>query len=295
MPGSILILQACICDTLGQEDRVAVLVGMDGSEGSRTALRWARRFSELMGFKLGAVRSWEYPPTAAMPGGPRPGSQVDTDVVVADELVGWVNEELGAAGQAVDALVERGAPASALLHVAAATRAELIVVGRRGLGAIAGRLLGSVSRRVVEQASCPVAVVPPLRDGDDGPVVVGVDGSSNASAAVDWATRVALAQRCDLVAVHAASIATLDLSFAAVEAMETEGQALVEEQLRPAVEAGAAVRYVVKTLDPRTLIELTAEEGRSRMVVVGTRGQGLGARSCWGARRHLSRNGARTR
>ena len=55
--------------------------------------------------------------------------------------------------------VETGDISSAILKVADATRADMIIMGSRGLGVIKGALMGSVSQKVVEQAKVPVMVV----------------------------------------------------------------------------------------------------------------------------------------
>ncbi len=59
----------------------------------------------------------------------------------------------------VEPEVLEGPAPKAILNVAETRKADLIVVGSRGLGAIRGLLLGSVSERVVRLASCPVLVV----------------------------------------------------------------------------------------------------------------------------------------
>jgi nucleotide-binding universal stress UspA family protein len=62
-------------------------------------------------------------------------------------------------GIEVKTSVVRHSPSRQLLDAGAT--ASMIVVGRRGLGAISGSALGSVSRQVVHHAPCPVVVVPP--------------------------------------------------------------------------------------------------------------------------------------
>lgn len=73
----------------------------------------------------------------------------------------------GAKGRAADASVtdislvfDHGDPAETIMTIAAREQADLVVVGKRGVGAISQILLGSVSRSVVDKAQCPVTVVP---------------------------------------------------------------------------------------------------------------------------------------
>jgi nucleotide-binding universal stress UspA family protein len=96
--------------------------------------------------------------------------------------------------------VVRRYPQSALVE--ASSDAELVVIGARGLTAVARALLDTVAGGLVRQASCPVLVtrgpgVP------DGPVVVGVDGSPNSQAAVDFAFAEADLHGRPLLIVHA--------------------------------------------------------------------------------------------
>jgi maltose/moltooligosaccharide transporter len=59
----------------------------------------------------------------------------------------------------IEQRIVEGSPAEALLEVAGSNRANLIVVGNRGLGAQAGEVLGEVAREVVKNAVCDVMVV----------------------------------------------------------------------------------------------------------------------------------------
>lgn len=251
-----------------------ILVAVDGSEGSAAALRWARRFADQMGASMGAVRAWEYPSSAVLPGGPSLRGQDEVTAEVTSELTRFLRDELAEGAEGVEVIVEPGVADLAVLRAAERWRADLIVVGRRGLGAVAGRLLGSVSRRVVEGAPCPVAVIPSPLGAHEGPVVVGVDGSASAAAAVEWATEVALALSSPMVVVHAVSYELPGSPYSFGDAMDRAGQAIAEEQSRPARDGGVEVRTVVRTLDPRALIPETADELDARLVVVGSRGAG---------------------
>jgi nucleotide-binding universal stress UspA family protein len=76
-----------------------------------------------------------------------------------------------------------GRPASVIVDRAEASRAELVVVGSRGLGPLKSMLLGSVSAEVVDHAPCPVLVV---RRPALGSALLAVDGSASAGAAVTF-------------------------------------------------------------------------------------------------------------
>ncbi|CAL4942014.1 unnamed protein product [Urochloa decumbens] len=71
-------------------------------------------------------------------------------------------------GVSAEAVVVEGEPREALCRAAADMGAGLLVVGSRGLGAIKRAFLGSVSDYCAHHASCPIMVVKPPRDDDDG-------------------------------------------------------------------------------------------------------------------------------
>jgi len=139
-------------------------VGVDGSPCSVKALRWAIIQAQLMGAKVEAVASWQDPVASGY------YSYGYSPVFIDDEdwaaITGKYLQE--AVAGAVDDLhpdvqvvtrVMQGHPAQVLLD--AAVGAQLLVVGTRGHGTLAGMLLGSVSRHCVQHAPCPVVVVPP--------------------------------------------------------------------------------------------------------------------------------------
>jgi nucleotide-binding universal stress UspA family protein len=69
-------------------------------------------------------------------------------------------EELRRSGIQVTALMEQGPTAVTLLHQAERLKADLLIVGSHGRGAMLHLLLGSVSEQVLKKATCPVLVVP---------------------------------------------------------------------------------------------------------------------------------------
>ena len=140
-----------------------IVVGVDGSESSKRALRWAADQAKLVGAELVVVTTWEYPPTLGW--APPYPSDFDPNEDARKALTETVNGVLGPdPGVVVRLTVTEGHPAFVLTE--AAQGADLLVVGSRGHGAFAGMLLGSVSEYCAAHASCPVVVV---RHDEDKP------------------------------------------------------------------------------------------------------------------------------
>jgi nucleotide-binding universal stress UspA family protein len=140
-----------------------IVVGVDGSDGATKALEFAAAEAELRQAQLRIVAAWELPDWryTAPPGFEPVLDPATLDAFrergreVADKALATV-KELSPSLQA-EAVSVQGHPADALL--ARGADAELIVVGRRGLGGFKSLLLGSVSQQVVQHATCPVVVV----------------------------------------------------------------------------------------------------------------------------------------
>ena len=132
-----------------------IVVGVDGSDPSKEALKWAARQAELTGAGLRVVMSWEIPSNAYW--APLPEG-LDFEKETVSALHQEVVDALGESPRVeVEEVVQEGHPAPVLLELA--RDAELLVVGSRGHGQFAGMLLGSVSEHVVAHATCPVVVV----------------------------------------------------------------------------------------------------------------------------------------
>jgi nucleotide-binding universal stress UspA family protein len=261
-------------------DRGRIVVGVDGSEGARTALVWA--------LEEAGRRSVDVEVVAVLP-----VSFYWTDVYVLDApsteaartqaesraraLVDEVRAAMAPLRPAVDVLAVAGAPAAVLVGRAAG--AELLVVGSRGRGTVRGAVLGSVTLHCVAQAPCPVVVVHPSSEAPDVParVVVGVDDSE--------AARFALA-------AAVAQAATLGARVDAVLAYEAPGRrpGPAPEPVRPGTDTGTAARQrgeaiVADVLGPlgRGTVRVVAREGQPRAVLpreaVGARLLVLGSRS----------------
>ncbi|WP_329310024.1 universal stress protein [Streptomyces sp. NBC_01262] len=168
---------------------VPLVVGIDGSEASLEAVDWAADEAlrhEAPLHLLHAAADQEAPDLVAAASErvrkSAPAVRLSSEVLYED---------------AASALIGKGRNALAL------------VLGSRGLGDLAGLLLGSVSLAVAAHADCPVVVV---RGGVEhghgrfGSVVVGVEDGEGSATALQFAFREAHVRRCRLVAVHAWSV-----------------------------------------------------------------------------------------
>jgi len=142
-----------------------IAVGVDGSDASRDALRWAiENASEDDSVR--AVYVWQ------LHRGPRPDVvpvvelqrvRPDADRFVG-EVVDGVIAELDGPLPGIERVSYYGHPGKWLVNLS--DEVDLLVVGSRGLGGFRGLLLGSVSTYVVHHARCPVVVVPVAPIGD---------------------------------------------------------------------------------------------------------------------------------
>jgi nucleotide-binding universal stress UspA family protein len=135
-----------------------VLVGVDGSDNSRKALRWAAAEAQEHGADLVVLNVWEHtipPPAGSLSVSehyvPEPSQQTT------DQLLQEIKEVLGDDPPLlVQPRVKQGNPAKVLIEESA--DADLLVVGTRGHGGFGGLVLGSVSQHVAAYAKCSVTV-----------------------------------------------------------------------------------------------------------------------------------------
>ncbi|MFZ0248716.1 MAG: universal stress protein [Acidimicrobiales bacterium] len=128
-----------------------VAVGFDGSDDSKTALRWAASLAAATQASLKVVHAVGLLEHAKLSG----------QVIPHHDVVREITVEAGMVPSAVEWLVIDGDPCSALLRMSEEPYSvDLIVVGTRGSGKHSGTLLGSTSLELVEHSSIPVAIVP---------------------------------------------------------------------------------------------------------------------------------------
>ncbi|GAB3309859.1 universal stress protein [Geodermatophilus aquaeductus] len=224
-------------DTLSAQQSVSdepVVVGVDGSPQARAALRAA--LAAAAGRSTGLVALSSYSADLYWLGGDGVLASVVDGVRestrrLTEELVASVRAEVRGAGDVpVSVEVTSEGPASGL--VARSAGAQLVVVGNRGRGAVRSALLGSVALHTVTHAHCPVLVVHPSAgrpEGNRPRVVVGVDGSETARAALATAVEEAVraGAALDVLAVYALTDYWTDLATMILPSREA-----IREQLR---------------------------------------------------------------
>jgi nucleotide-binding universal stress UspA family protein len=133
------------------------VVGTDGSEAADRAVREAVRLATKTSARL--VFVYVRAPLGPL-GDPVFQRHLTEQMAHARPAVERAETEANAAGVRCESEILEGDAAEALLDLARIRSAELIVIGTRGLGAIAGKLLGSVSHAIIAGADRPVVVVP---------------------------------------------------------------------------------------------------------------------------------------
>ncbi|MDX1660620.1 MAG: universal stress protein [Gemmatimonadota bacterium] len=141
-----------------------ILVAVGESEAARRELAWARFLAGRFGADVIALHA--VAPSYLAPLEITANTLASVDLEASRKAAReWIAEEAAAAGFGPDEAtirVEVGDPAHEILAVAAAIGADLVVMGSRGAGALAGGLAGSVARAVLRRGHDPVLVVGPL-------------------------------------------------------------------------------------------------------------------------------------
>ena len=254
-----------------------IIVGIDGSENSRTALRWAAAEARLRAahLKILTAYSWTWPDEfdglSELPEGLGQRFEEVASEAIAEARV--LEPGVEVTGAAVP-----GDPAAALLE--AGRTAAMVVVGNRGHGGFASLLLGSVSQQVATHAAGPVVVVRGRTDAPPGPIVVGVDGSPSAQRALELGFEEAYRRDCELVAVRSYPVPFPPRGNAVPPLLYDEDSVskAAADDLNAALapwrdsKPTVPVRAVVGPGSPaKNLVDLSSDAG---LLIVGSRGHG---------------------
>jgi nucleotide-binding universal stress UspA family protein len=151
---------------MASDDIGRIVVGVDGSDGSRRALAWAADEARLRKCFVVAIHAYTIPPLlmapdalAGVPAAPitDPGL-IERLEEAAEKLLAQEIERVDSDDLTIEGRVVSGPAAEALIQ--AAHEADLLVVGTRGLGGFRELLLGSVSHQVAHYSPHPVVIVP---------------------------------------------------------------------------------------------------------------------------------------
>jgi nucleotide-binding universal stress UspA family protein len=156
-PGPVAVIHDAVTTSTGP-----VVVGVDGSATSRAALEYAFAAADARKVPLIAVHCWTDPsidgPVPAYSAGVVTVQQIQDEerALLDSELADWVKRYPDVR---VQEAVIHDRPAAGLMDYA--PFAQLIVVGSRGHGGVAGMLLGSTGQALIAHGTCPVVIVRP--------------------------------------------------------------------------------------------------------------------------------------
>ena len=256
-------------------DHPPIVVGVDGSVGSRAAVGWATDEATRRGAPLELVHSWRamYRATHDSAG------DSEAEMVARDHGAWLLATAAGSVAASASELVVttrlvKGRPSGVLLDSAA--NAQLLVVGARGVGGYAGLSLGSVSLHVVSNAPSSVVVVRSAREV--GPVIVGIDGSAESKTVLSAAVDEAALRHSPLVVlsalfVHSRAEGVLDRERAFAGAQANAHHSL--DQLLGSVPTEHGAIDISQSLPIGYPAEVLANASMTaQLLIVGARGGG---------------------
>jgi nucleotide-binding universal stress UspA family protein len=256
-----------------------VVVAADGTDASRSAIRWAAAEAQRRAQPLRVVHvlDWEWS-TARYDFA---GMQYETAHRHAESVASGAS--LQARAVAPDIEVETdvlvGDPAAQL--IIGSESADLMVLGSRGHGGFAGLRLGSVSQRVATHANCPVTVIRDGAEDGDRPVVAGVDDSAAADGVLETAFAAAHQRGVNLVVIRSyllplpryyGTFPPADLPTPERDAVERTGLA---EQVAPWQTKFPGVEVELLVSHDGIAAVLVGVSHGAQLMVVGSRGHGV--------------------
>lgn len=244
-----------------------ILLGYDGSPAADVALRWAAETASLGGDTVRAV-------SVDREDGSRPSG---LGWVPEQEMPAHVDAVLAAAG--VNGAAERHTGHVVPVLLQEALGADMLVVGSQGHGWAADSARRSVSQSLARHAPCPVVVV---RDaaGPAARIVVGVDGSEESRAALEFACRRASLTQETVVASHAWKPGRVNVDLRGQLPRKLAERSLAADTALADYVAELQADYPAVELEMETIalppaVALTEASATASLVVTGSRGRGV--------------------
>ena len=253
-----------------------IVLAVDGSKHGQWSMQWLRSLPFVARPKVTAVHALDLAALKApfmaqsMVAGNEP--YIRAEVSRLEQQAKRVSSEtkdfLASAQLAGKVLVERGAPAPAILKHA--RRGDVIVLGSRGLTGLDRFMLGSVSQSVTLHAPASVLVVkqPPRVLHR---VLLATDGSKSSTKAVRFLVEELRPENIEVVLVHV-------IPFLRYPEVKEAGQALLDRDAERLVKAGYAVNGMLKLGHPADEIIKMADRQKVDLLVAGAKGLGAIAR-----------------
>ncbi|WP_174534507.1 universal stress protein [Micromonospora chalcea] len=257
-----------------------VVVGVDGSPSSLAAADLAAATAVARSRPLVLVHGYLHPLGYGVPLNPY-DLGVPAPTAESEKMLESVAADLAERHPGLRVQVRQVAGGPGATMVEESRRAELVVVGSRGVGGFAGLLLGSVSGQLAQHGHCPVLIVRPEEQPIpvDGPVLVGVDGSDSAAYAIELAADEAERRDAELVLMHVRSpergAVAPEVAAEASTAERAEAAGLLVEaadRVRAAHPGLRVTERAVTAASPETA--LVEASGEASLMVVGSRGRG---------------------
>jgi nucleotide-binding universal stress UspA family protein len=256
-----------------------VVVGFDGSDSATRAAQWAADEARVRGRGLTLVHAIMPPVTT---GGLGVGLPPSLDLI--DQLETQALDELdtfAATLADVETRTHVGVGAASGVLLEASESADLVVVGSRGRGGFRGLLLGSVGAQVAAHAACPVAVIRQPAPAGARTVVVGIDGSPAAEAALAFAFDEASHHGWSLVAIHAWDVPAYDLLIVPNGPVPIPLSDVADDEIRLTAEVLAGFRddypdvdVVEQLVRSPAVPALLSAAADAAVIVIGTHGHG---------------------
>jgi len=270
-----------------------VLVGVDGSKHNRAAVEWALREARARDCELIAAYAWHLPTLVYYAPGYLPIAADEMAEEGTKLLQGAIGDIPGHEDVKVEMRVVQGPARVALSRVAEEPGVGLVVAGTHGHGSAPGALLGSVSHGLSHRCTKPLVIVPDTPHGIDVPpsirrIVVGIDGSSAAEAALEWAAEEAGLHGSLLEVVTAwswtSSPSEMVAGIPAGESLESVARDLLRRSVDSLAPSDIRLNCVTREGQPAAVL-LDMAEGAD-LLVVGSRGRGRAAEMVLGSTSH---------